>query len=107
MRIATAIAFRGLRDAGELPVTQYPVGDAQPAHEGVLRRRGIKEPVKTPAEVVDALGKLSGGGFGLQPRVGVEGMLVALGLLLGDELLAVGLEAGHGREVRGVRTYGL
>src|SRR5262245_42933255 len=80
------------------------VGDAQPAHEGVLRRRGIEQAVEAPAEVVEALGELPGGRVRLEPGIGVERVLVALGLLLGGELLALGLDAGHRLQMRRIRA---
>ena len=104
MRIAVAIALGDVGDARQLPVRENAVRDAQAAHVGVLRRRHVEQPVEAPAEIVDALGILPLGALGLEPRVGIEGMLVALGLLFRRELLALRLEARHGRQMLGVRT---
>ena len=107
MRVAAAKFLGEVGDAGELPVAQDAVGDAQAAHVGVLRRRHVEEAVEAPAEVVDALGKLALGALGLEARVAIEGMLVALGLLLGRQLPAGSLEACHGVEMRLVGACGL
>ena len=45
MRIAAAEALGEIGDAGELPVLQDAVRDAQPAHVGVLRRRDVEQAV--------------------------------------------------------------
>ena len=93
VRIAAAVALGDVGDARELPMREDAVRDAQAAHVGVLRRRDVKQPVEAPTEIVDALGVAALRAFLLETRIGIEGMLVALGLLLGRELLARGLEA--------------
>ena len=52
MRIAAAATFGEIGNTGKLPVLENSVGNAQAAHEGVLRRRDIEQAVKAPAEIV-------------------------------------------------------
>ena len=99
VRVAPAVRLRQVGDAGQLPVRENAVGDAQPAHVGVLCRRQVEQPVEAPAEIVDALGEQPLRALVPEAAVGIEGMLVALGLLLGRELPACRLEAGHGGQV--------
>ena len=106
VRIAPAPARRCISDAVELPVREDAVRQAQPAHEGAVGGGEEEEPVEAPAEVVEALGELAGGRLRSQTRIGIEGMLVALGLLLGGDFLAVRLEARHGGEVCRFRSRG-
>ena len=88
MRVRPAAALGEIGDAGELPVLQDAVRDAQPAHVGVLRRRHVEQAVVAPAEIVGGLRRLVVLRLLLQPRIGVERMLLALELFLVGELAA-------------------
>ena len=88
MRVGPAAALREIGDAGELPMLQDAVRNAQPAHVGVLRRRDVEQAVIAPAEIVRGLRRLVLLRLLLQPVVGVERMLLALELLLVGELAA-------------------
>ena len=88
MRVGPAAALREVGDAGELPVLQDAVRDAQPAHVGALRRRDVEQPEIAPAEIVGRLRRLVLLGLLLQPLIGVERMLLALELFLVGELAA-------------------
>ena len=57
--IAAAEGIGGVGQAAELPGAQDAVGDAQAAHEGVLRRRDIEQALILGQEDVDALGELA------------------------------------------------
>ena len=86
-----ALGERG--NAGHLMRLQHAVGDAQPAHERILRRRDIEEAEEFVAEDVDAFGEAARGGFGAQLVPHIERMRFALRLFLRHELLAGGDEA--------------
>ena len=88
--IAAAEPLRERGKAGELMRRENAVGHAQPAHEGVLRRRHIEEAVEFMAEDVDPFGKAPGGDVLAHQIPEIEGMELALGLLLGRELAAGG-----------------
>ena len=88
MRVRPAAALGEIGDAGELPVLQDAVRNAQPAHVGVLRGRDVEQPVIAPAEIVGGLRRLVLLRLLLQPVVGIERMLLALELLLIGELAA-------------------
>ncbi len=96
--VAAAERLRRVGQPAHLPGVQDAVGDAQPAHERVLGRRDVEQPVVLGQEDVDALWELT-------PVVAldhlvpaIERMALALGLLLRHQLAA-----GRGRAVlRGV-----
>ncbi len=102
--VAAGEALGDVGHAGELPMLEDAVVDAEPAHVGVLRRRDVEQPVVAPAEVVGGLGELVPGDLLLELAVGVERVLLALPLLLVGELLAGLLHLGLRREVLGVRA---
>src|SRR4029077_10441481 len=54
------------------------VGNTQPAHIGLLRRRAVEQAEKTPAEIVVGLGRLVLGGLVLELLIAVERMQLAL-----------------------------
>ena len=69
-------------------------GEPQPAHERVLRRRDVEQPVELEEEDVGPLREAAGSAAVADDLVPtVERVLLALGLLLGDQLAA-------GRDVR-------
>ena len=90
VRIAAAVALGEIGQARQLPVLEDAVRHAQPAHVGVLRRRDIEQPVVFPAEGVGGLREFVARGLLLEPRIGVERVLLALDLLLLVELAAGG-----------------
>src|SRR6185437_12674082 len=67
---------------------QDAVRDAQAAHIRILRRRDIEQPEIAPAEIVRGRRRSIVQRLPFQARIGVEGMLLALELLLVHELLA-------------------
>ena len=84
---------QGLDQVGhsrKLPVLHDAVGNPQPAHVGILRRPDIEQPVIAPAEIVRRRRPRVEQRLFLQPRIGVERMLLALPLFLVDEFLAGG-----------------
>ena len=87
MGVGAAAALREVGDAGELPVREDAVVNAQPAHVGVLIRRHVEQAEIAPAEIVRRLGKFVGRSLRLQPAVGVERVELALELLLVGKLL--------------------
>ena len=104
MRITAATAFREIGNRGELPVLENAVRDAQAAHEGILRRRDVKQPVIAPAEIVRRRRRHVVARLLLEARVGVERMLLALELLGIGQLLAVADNLVLGLQRGGVRT---
>ena len=104
MRIAAAVARSEIGEPRELLRLDDPVRDAQPAHIGVLVRRHIKKSVIAPAEIVRRLGIFVRRRLPFQFLVGVEGMLLALDLLLVGELAAGGDDAVLRLQRRGVGT---
>src|SRR6267154_1483122 len=64
------------------------VGNPQPAHVGILRRRDVEQAVIAPAEIVRGARRCIVERLLLQPRIGIERMLFALELLLIGKLLA-------------------
>ena len=86
VRVAAAMRLREQRQTRHLPVVEDAVGHAQAAHEAVLVRRDVEQAVPAPAVIVLRLGVIAGRGFGLQPAIGVERVLVALELFLVGEL---------------------
>ncbi len=89
----------------ELPMRQNAIGDAQPAHVTVLRRRDIEETVKPPTEIIGRLRKFVARGLAAQLVIRIKGMLFALPLFLIDEFLA-GLDRFVlGQEMRRIGTH--
>ena len=86
--VAAAVALGEIGEAGELPGVEDAVGDAQPAHIGILVRRDVEQAEEAPAEIVRRLRIFVLGGLLLQPLVAVERMLLALELFLVGELAA-------------------
>ena len=66
--IAAAEGVGGIGQAAHLPGAQDAVGDAQAAHEGVLRRSDVEEALILGQEDVDALGELPCLGAARPPR---------------------------------------
>ncbi len=91
----------------ELPVLENAVGNAQAAHIGVLRRGDVEQAVIAPAKIVGRRWRRVGQRLLLEPRIGIEGMLLALELLLVDELFARGQNLVLRLDVRGLRANGL
>ena len=100
--IAAGTGVGEIADAGELPMLENAVRNAQPAHVGRLRRRAVEQAVEAPTEIVVGLGRLVAGGLCLELLVAVEGMQVALELLLVGELAAALDDAVLGGDVRRV-----
>ncbi len=100
--VAAGIGVGEVADAGELPMLENAVRNAQPAHVGRLRRRAVEQAVEAPAEVIVGLRRLVAGGLGLELLVAVEGMELALELLLIGELAAALDGAVLGGDVRRV-----
>jgi hypothetical protein len=88
VRVTAAEPVGEIGEAGELPMIEDAVRNLQPAHERVLRRRHVEQPVVAPAKVVLGFRKLAFAGLAAQARVGVEGVLGAFPLLLLVELAA-------------------
>ena len=86
--IAAAEGVGGIGQAAHLPGAQDAVGDAQAAHEGVLRRSDIEEALILGQEDVDALGELPRLGAAHHLVPAIQRMARALGALLGDQLAA-------------------
>ena len=83
--VAATEGVGGVGEAQHLPRRQDAVGNAQAAHEGILRRRDIEEPLVFGQEDVDALGELPGLGATHDLVPSVERMACPLGGLLGDQ----------------------
>src|SRR4029077_15646457 len=64
------------------------VGNTQPAHIGLLRRRAVEQAEKTPAEIVVGLRRFVLGGLILQLLIAVERMQLALEFLRVRQLAA-------------------
>ena len=88
--IAAAEGIGGIRQATHLPGVEDAIGDAQAAHEGILRRGDVEEALILGQEDVDALGELPGLGASHHLVPAVERMTRTLGGLLGDQLAARG-----------------
>ena len=97
MGVAAAVALGEIGHAGELRMRQDAVGDAQPHHVALLRRRDVEQAEIAPAEIVVGLGKRAGLGLRPEAGIGVEGMFGALPLFLVRQLAA----PGDGRILRG------
>ena len=82
---------------------RIPFGIRKPAHVGILRRRDIEQAVIAPAEIVRRVRRRIVERLLLQPRIGIERMLLALELFLVDELLAGGCDLVLRLDVRGLR----
>src|SRR4029079_1549854 len=104
VRIAAAIARGEIGKPGELPVLENAVGQPQPTHVGALRRRDVEETVKAPAEIIGRLRRFVLRGLRLQLLVAIEGMKLALELLLVGKLLAFLHGAGLRLDCRSVLT---
>src|SRR5690606_29268276 len=79
----------------------------QPAHVAVLRRRDVEQPIVAPAEIVRRLRIFAGLRLRLQPRIGIERMLLPLPRLLIGELLALGLDGVLRLEMRAIGPHRL
>ena len=55
-----------------------PFGIRKPAHVGILRRRDVEQAVIAPAEIVRRVRRRVVERLLLQPRIGIERMLLAL-----------------------------
>ena len=100
--IAAPQALCRVGKAAHLPGVEDAVGHAQPAHEGILRWRDIKEAVIFSEEDVDALGELSRFRTRHNLVPAVEWMAGALGHLLGNQLAASCDRAFLCQELQGV-----
>ena len=89
--VAAGVSLGEVGKARQLPVLEDAVGNAQPTHVGLLRRRAVEQAEEAPTEVVVGLRRRVGRSLRLQLPVTVEGMQLALELLGVRELLA-GLE---------------
>ena len=58
--VAAGKALGEIGEARELPVREDAVGNAQPAHVGLLRRRAVEQAEEAPAEIVVRLRRLVG-----------------------------------------------
>src|SRR5882757_10097825 len=79
------------------------VRDPQPAHIGILRRCDVEQAVIAPTEIVGRAWRRIVERLLLQPRIGIERMLLALVFLLIDKLLARGDDLVLRLGVRGLR----
>ncbi len=102
--IAAAEGIGRIGQPAHLPGVQDAVGNAQPAHEGVLRRRDVEQPVILGEEDVDALGELARLGAAHHLVPAIERMTCALGGFLGDQLAARRDRRGPGRRAAGHRA---
>jgi hypothetical protein len=100
--IAAGTALGEVGDAGEL--LEDAVGNAQPAHVGLLGRRAVEQAEEAPAEIVVGLGRLIGRGLGLELLIAVERVQFALELLLVGKLAAGLDDAILGGDVRRIRA---
>ena len=104
MGVGTAVALGDVGEAGELPMLEDAVGDAQAAHVRALRRRDIEQAIEAPAEIVGGLGRLVAARLILQALIGIERMLLALEFLLVGELAAGRNDAVLRPDVHRIRT---
>jgi hypothetical protein len=95
--------FGEIGEARKLPVLEDAVRNAQPAHVGILRRRHIEQAVIAPAEIVRRVRRRIGERLLLQPRIGIERMLLTFELFLVGELLARCRDLVLRLDVRGIR----
>src|SRR6185312_16402619 len=86
--VAAAIALGEIGNASELRGFDDPVRDAQSAHVRILVRRGIEQAEEPPTKIIGRLRIFVPCAELLQTFVAVEGMLLALELLLIGKLLA-------------------
>ena len=104
------VAIRPAQPLGEigqarkLPMRHDPVRDPQPAHVGILRRRDIEQAVIAPAKIIRRARRRVVERLLLQPRIGIERMLLAFELLRIGELLAGCDEPVLRLEMRGIRS---
>src|SRR5215475_7113519 len=106
MGIAAGVSLGEVADAGELPVLEDAVGDAQPAHISRLVRCAVEQTVKSPAEVVVSFRRLVVCGLHFQPLIAVERMQLALELLWVGKLLAFFDEAILRAQMSGIGSHG-
>ena len=99
----SAQSFGEIGQAGKLPVLHDAVRDPQPAHVGILRRRHIEQAVIAPAEIIRRVRRRIVERLLLQPRIGIERMLLALEFFLVGELLAGGCDLVLRLDMRGIR----
>jgi len=102
--VAAAEGLGRIGETAHLPGVQDAVGNAQPAHEGVLRRRHVEQALVLGQEDVDALGELRRLGARRHLVPAIERMLRALGGLLGDQLAARRDGAILGGVLQGIRS---
>src|SRR5215831_18099759 len=107
MRIGPAAPLGEVGNASKLPMLEDAVRNAQPAHVGALRRRRVEQAVIAPAEIVGGLWRLVLPSLLLQPLVGIEGMLLALEILLVRELAAGRRRAVLGLDMDRIGPHGL
>ena len=67
-----------------------PFGISQPAHVGILCRRDVEQTIVTPSEVIGSRWRRILKRLLLQPRISVEGMLLALEPFLVGKFLTRG-----------------
>ncbi len=116
MGISAAIALGGVGHAFKLRGLENPIGNAKPAHVGVVGRGAVEQAEEPPTKIIVWLGRGIGGGLGLKLFIAVEGVQLALEFLLVGELAARfrplvlsppmgGIRTGRlGRRRRGSRT---
>ena len=96
--------FGEIGQSGKLPVLQDAVRDPQPAHVGILRRRHVEQAVIAPAEIIRRARRRIVERLLLQPRIGIERMLLALEFFWVGELLARGCDLVLRLDMRGIRS---
>ena len=104
VRVAAGVAFGEIGEAGELPVREDAVRDAQPAHIGALRRRAVEQAEEAPAEIVVGLRRLVLGRLRFELLVAVERIELALEFLRVRQLAARLDDAILRAQRRGVRA---
>ena len=93
VRIAAGMLVRQIGQPAHLPGMQDATGNAQAAHEAVLRGRDIEQTVELRQEYIGALGKLPFRGQGRDLIEPIQRVLLSLAFFLGRQLAAGGDDA--------------
>src|SRR6266436_9757075 len=104
MGISAAVALSGIGHAFKLRSFKNPIGNAKPAHVGVLGGGAVEQAEEPPTKIIVRLGRRVGGGLGFEFFVAVEGVQLALEFLLVGELAARFRHLVLSPPMRGVRT---
>ncbi len=104
MGISAAIALGRVGYAFKLRGLENPIGNAKPAHVGILGRGAVEQAEEPPTEIIVRLGRGIGGSLGFEFFVAVEGVQFALEFLLVGELAARFRHLVLGPPMRRVRT---